>query len=254
MPEHSGFRFGPRDRHGLIAGVRGSQVAVVGGALVLACACLYGLRGPARASPRLVVLAGAALAFLPIGGRTLEEWLPVVARYSSSGALGARHHTLRPARVPRPPATLAPFRVLELPLSAGARIGALHDSQAGVLAAVLSGAGGAFALRDSDERARLVDSWASVLASAAHGSAPYRLQWIVRSVPDGAEQLRRRIAAGWAASAADAAIRGHGRATRSSSPTSVTGRCATKRCSSWGCAPRGPRPVPRPPLHSSPRP
>ncbi|HVB05963.1 MAG TPA: SCO6880 family protein [Acidimicrobiales bacterium] len=206
MPEHRAFRFGPRDRRGLIAGVRTGQAVVVVTSLLLGLAGLYALRGGERALVAVVLLLGAAVAFLPVGGRTLEEWAPVAARFSSGAALGTRRDTVRPTRGPRPPAALAAFSVLELALPDGASIGALHDARAGTLSAVLSAEGGAFALLDPSERARLIEAWSSVLASAAHGTAPARLQWIVRSVPDAAAELRERIAATWKAPAA-AAVR-----------------------------------------------
>jgi hypothetical protein len=196
MGEARGFRFGPRDRRGLIAGIRTGQLVVVVTSLLVALGALYALHGAERAFSGLIGLAGVAIAFYPVAGRTLEEWAPIAVRYSSAGALGTRRETLVVTRGPRPPACLAAFRVLDLPVGSSS-IGALHDSRSGVLAAVLSADGGAFALRDAAERARLVDCWASVLASSAHGAKPFRLQWIVRSVPDGAERLRARIAAGW---------------------------------------------------------
>lgn len=208
MAETRGFHFGPRDRRGLIAGVRTGQLVVIAAALTLAVLGLYALRGAARALSGVVVLFGTVIAFYPIAGRTLEEWVPVAARFSSAGARGARRQTVRPARTPRAPSVLSSFRVLELPFDDERSLAALHDARFGVLSAVLSAEGDAFALRDEAERARLVDAWASVLSSSAHGAAPFRLQWIVRSVPDAAEELRDRIVAGWGGVPPSAAIAG----------------------------------------------
>lgn len=206
MPESAGFRFGPRDRRGLIAGIRTGQAVVVTLALLGALAGLYVLKGSARSLAALMVLFGALVAFLPVGGRTLEEWVPVAARFSSAGARGARHEAPAiEARGPRPPSVLAGFKVLELEIGDARSIGAVHDQRRGVLAAALVADGGPFPLRDRAERGRLVAAWSSVLAAAAHGSAPYRLQWIVRTVPDGAEELRERLVTGFAGAAPNSA-------------------------------------------------
>ena len=85
------YRFPPLERRGVIAGWRGGQIAVVAGGLLLAVVAV-------RAAPSVagvlvaVALVGVAvaLAFWPIGGRTGEQWLPLVARWVWSGAAGRR--------------------------------------------------------------------------------------------------------------------------------------------------------------------
>ena len=72
-------RFGPRDQHGLILGLRAGQIGI------LLCGVLLAL-GAVTASQAhplailavlaLAVLSGAA-ALMPVGGRGVDEWVPV---------------------------------------------------------------------------------------------------------------------------------------------------------------------------------
>ena len=76
------FRFGPRDRRGLVAGVRTGQLAVVAASLVCAVGLARGVHGPsAGVAATGAALAGTGAACWPVRGRTLEQWLPVVLRF-----------------------------------------------------------------------------------------------------------------------------------------------------------------------------
>src|SRR5262245_44409633 len=87
-------------------GLRGGQVAVLGGGLLTAFGILL-----LTQQPVLVVAAGVAalaVAFVPLGARTLEQWAPVALRYAARRALG-RHHWTSPAPLRgRPPPSRAP--------------------------------------------------------------------------------------------------------------------------------------------------
>jgi hypothetical protein len=191
------YRFGPRDRQGLVLGVRTSQLLIVAVVLLLIVGELRSLRSPLRLPLGFVELVAGLLAvFVPVRGRTLEAWAPVVARYASAVVGGGRRVVQLPrTAVRKPPAVFSALRVVEVAAAAEGRIGALHDRAAGTLTGVLVAAGDAFALLDEDERERRVNGWASVLAALGNGAdPPFRLQWIERTVPDRRDTIRRRAA------------------------------------------------------------
>jgi hypothetical protein len=193
MPERAGFRFAPRSRRGLVAGVRPAQAVIVVAALLLAVVALDVLSGGARLMGALVVVGAVAFAFAPLAGRTPAEWLPVAWAYVARGAAGERRATPEPPSPRRrAPGPLGDLEVLELEVGGGTVLGALHDRREGTLSAVLVAEGGGFALADDERRGALIGAWSSVLASLASGTSPTRVQWIVRSVPDDARSLRRR--------------------------------------------------------------
>jgi len=193
------FRFGPRDRRGLIAGIRTGQLVVITAALVLSVILLRSLRSSAGASVAfLVVVIGSAATFWPIGGRTVEEWIPTALRYSSFAVAKGRSTAVQVSRHPqarRPPSVFGSLELREVATSGGRAVGALRDKTSGVWTAVLSIGGDAFALLGEGERLRRVDAWASVLAAISRDAAAmYRLQWIERTLPDRGERYKSHFA------------------------------------------------------------
>ena len=96
------YRFGPLERRGLIAGWRGGQIVSVAAGLVVAIAVL-------RTRPSALSIAaalgsvgvGLSASWWPIGGRTAEEWLPVVTRWAASGLVRRpRRHGRRGSGAP----------------------------------------------------------------------------------------------------------------------------------------------------------
>jgi len=193
------YRFGPLERRGLMAGWRGGQIAAVAGALVVAVVALRVWPNPAGALVAFVVVAGgAAMACWPIGGRTPEQWLPLMARWLAGGLVHRRRHIStvpglgRPVGAgvasdelvsPPPPGPLGGCRILQLPVRVGGRrIGVVRDGR--TFSAVVAVRGRAFALQDVGDKHRRVAGWAGVLAGLAReGSAVHRLQWVERSLP-----------------------------------------------------------------------
>jgi hypothetical protein len=213
------YRFGPRDRRGLVAGARTGQVLVVCVALVAAVGLLRSLHGaPGAATALVVAVAAFAAAFWPVHGRTVEEWLPVAVRYASDAAFGRRRTVLEPrapGRFSRPPGPLAQLAVREVEGSAviGA-FGALRDGRSGTWTAVLSLGSDSFALLGEEDRARKIAAWSGVLAAVSSAStALHRLQWVERTLPDRGEVLRRHLELRGVGS--DAAGPGAGAARRS---------------------------------------
>ncbi len=193
------YRFGPRDRRGLVAGARTSQVAVACVALLVAVGLLRSLHGAHGAlAGAVVVIVGGACAVWPVRGRTVEQWVPVAARFAAGALLGTSRAVpaLRTPGVPsRPPGPLAHLSVRELDGTAVAgSFGVLHDNRKGTSTAVLSLGSVSFALLGDEERSRQVAAWAGVLAAVSGGSgALHRLQWIERTLPDRGEIFRRHL-------------------------------------------------------------
>jgi hypothetical protein len=208
MASDARYRFGPLERRGLIGGWRSGQVAGVGTGLAAAV-------GLVRADPRLAGVAAALLCLAvsfavvswSVRGRTIEQWLPVVAGWTGRRVRGA--HRFRsavpvlglpgpsPARrrsgsgpdlIPGPeeatdplaeskaggkgagssPQTLAGCRILAPRVEDGARrVGVVHDARAQTYSAVLAMAGAGLPLLGNEERHARIAAWAEVLAGLA---------------------------------------------------------------------------------------
>jgi hypothetical protein len=192
-PRGARYRFGPRERSGVLAGWRTGQIVTVGLGLLFGVVTLRwepNALGVAAAIGVLVVYG--ALATVPLGGRTGDEWLPVVVCWAARRS--RRAHGRRRAGVPREP---DPVLVGMDLLRAGWRdMGVVHDRRARTLTAALAVRGSSFALLGSDEQDRRVGAWASVLASLARDGSPVRrVQWVAASFPDGGEALRSYLGA-----------------------------------------------------------
>jgi hypothetical protein len=209
------YRLGGRERRGLLAGWRGGQIAVVAVSLVVAVGTLRvssGVGGVLFAL--LFVLAGVACACWPVRGRTVEEWIPAVARQVVLSATGRKQwrsavpwrgdsreanraaarplHSVSSRREPagsiRRAQRFCQLELAEVELGAGrGTIGVVKDAAAATRSAVLAAEGTGFALLGAEERRDRIASWSRVLASLARdGSGLHRLQWIERCVEQGA--------------------------------------------------------------------
>jgi hypothetical protein len=204
------YRFGPLERRGVLAGLRGSQLAT---ALVTGIAVVASLRSSPSMSGIGIGMAlaclGAAFAFVPISGRTGDEWLPVLGSWLIRSATGGRRFvspapsagvTTRLDTAPFFPPALRDVQVLAHPVpGAGHALGVVKDRRHGTYTGVLAVQGRSFALLDAPEKSRRLSAWAGVLAGLAReGAAIHRVQWIERTVPDSGDEigeyLKRNIA------------------------------------------------------------
>ncbi|HEX5265577.1 MAG TPA: SCO6880 family protein [Acidimicrobiales bacterium] len=200
QPAEAKYRFGPLERKGVIAGLTGGQVLCIGTGLVAAVLAL-------RSAPTVVglvlgagsLLVGTAAAFVPVAGRTAEEWAPVLVRWWAGRVSGTRRWrggdavAGRPAPSPPPALRGARFLVHD---SAEARrlLGVVHDRAGGVYCAAVAVAGGGFALTDGQEKSRRLAAWGSVLAGLAReGSVVHRIQWVERSLPGDSADLQSAL-------------------------------------------------------------
>lgn len=195
------YRFGPLERRGVLAGLRGAQLVILGltGFLVVvALRALPPASGFAVAMTTLLVGVGGG--FVPVGGRTLDEWVPVLAGWMGRTVAGKRRffsrapesgQTVRFDAQPSFPQQMRDILLLshEVP-GAGLRIGVLKDRRDGTYTGVLAARGKSFALLDGPEKARRLSSWAGILSGLAReGGTVHRIQWIERTVPDPGNEI-----------------------------------------------------------------
>lgn len=233
----TGYRFGPLERRGLIAGWRGGQIAVVAAGVMVAIVVLRRRPTlPAIAVALVAVAACVAAAWWPVAGRTAEQWLPTVVRWGAAGAGGARRrragvdkrghcigpdgascladgfarNRLAPASRParRSRGVFTGLHVLGFDPGDGQGTAAVvYDERTRTYTAVLELLGHSFALLSGEEKERRVASWASVLSSLARDrSVVHRVQWLAATVPDDGAAVRDHLATR-AAVAEDAAAR-----------------------------------------------
>lgn len=195
------YRFGPLERRGVLVGLRATQLAVVGaGGLLVVTAGRALPPTPALAVSALIVLTVAFAAFVPVGGRALDEWMPVLSQWLVSGVSGRRRFISRRPNDgftavldPQPefPSVLKGVTILSHAVpGTDARIGVIKDGRNGTFTGVLAVRGKSFALLDGPEKARRLASWAGILASLAReGGVVHRLQWVERTVPDPGDEI-----------------------------------------------------------------
>jgi hypothetical protein len=199
------YRFGPLERRGLVGPFSFSQVVTVLGAFVFAAVLLDATPSAGGAIVGLlVVLVAGALATVPVQGRTLVQWLPLVVSHLGRGAVGARRHRStaptsglriapggprRGSGAERLPRALRGVKLLQTPYR-GDVIGAISDQGGRMLTAVLACEVGSFQLLDPPAQERRLAQWGLVLSSAA-GTGVRRLQWIERTAPAEGDELAR---------------------------------------------------------------
>jgi hypothetical protein len=190
------YRFGPRERGGALAGWRAGQILTVAVGLVVGVLILGAETNVAGVGLAVLILAVCgAMATWPVSGRTGDQWLPVVVRWST--------RRLSRGGMRRMDA-LCGLRVVSVGSNG---MGAVHDRRGRTLTAGLSVRGRGFALVGPDEQDRRVAGWSSVLATLAReGSLIRRVQWLAASFPDQGHGVRDYLAAHTAADPASACV------------------------------------------------
>lgn len=197
------YRFGPLEQRSVVGPLRAGQVAIVAVAALFGLGCLWVSHSFLGLLVALVVLCGAAtVIFLPVNGRTAEEWAPVVARWLLRSHLsGAGYRSSAPTAGVRAGADAEDAYELSLPPELGGldllsvpygseQVGVIRDRRNGTYTTAIAVRAGAFALRDPAEQERALDAWGGVLASCARDGSPVRrLQWIERTLPGKGDDL-----------------------------------------------------------------
>jgi hypothetical protein len=187
------YRFGPRNHRGTLGGLGWGQVLLVFVAVATSVVILRagkGVLGVVIAF--LVALSGIAVATWPVAGRTLQQWLPVVARFGAATALGTRRVVSFGAATspnPRPARPFGDLVVASLETAHGP-VGVVVDAARRTMSTMVSLTGSPFALIDDAARQQIADAWSGVLGSIAQQPGHlHRLSWIERTMPDHALSL-----------------------------------------------------------------
>ncbi len=193
------YRFPRPEQRGVLLGLRPPQVAVLGCAVTLAIAAVMAV--PSATGLILgfvVVLVGAPAAVVRVEGKTLDEWLPILARWTL--VLGRRRKTWisgaptqgdsAEVEWAEPPPPLAGVKLLRVRRPGDAEIAVVADRRTGMYSSVIACKGQPFALLDSAEQDRLAALWGQALASfAQEGSPVARLAWVERALPEEGDAL-----------------------------------------------------------------
>lgn len=203
-PQHSPqYVFGPRPEPSVILGLRPGQVVVISWALALALGVLATVAPPANV-PAAIALAAAAAAvgFVPVGGRTVEQWIPVGAQWALRRLTGRTRwrstaptagHSVDGEVAADVPPSLAGVEVYGVEV-AGGQLGVAHERAGDAFTALLEVEGDALVLLDSGEQRQRLAAWAEVLRGFGGEASPIsRLQWIERSAPDDGDELGRDL-------------------------------------------------------------
>jgi hypothetical protein len=198
------YRFGPLERRGLIGTLRPGQLLVLATTVFLTIVLVETLRnGVGLALGALLLSVGGLASFIPFGGRTLNEWVPVLATFAGrklggrdqwrSGAPEAGTRFLGGEVPVKPPDPIGRVELLAFPFR-GVELGVLADRSNGTYTAVIQARARSFVLLDPEDKAQRLAGWAGVIAGLAREGSPIsRIQWLERTVPDDRNALNRYL-------------------------------------------------------------
>ncbi|MBJ7595990.1 MAG: hypothetical protein JF886_14250 [Candidatus Dormibacteraeota bacterium] len=206
MSEGARYSFGARDRSGVVVGLRVGQLAVLasgaGAAMLLMLASHGSFPVGALAAATLLVAVGCAV--LPVGGRAVDEWCPVLLRWMLSGRawrstapaegelVTARELLVDPQ--PSLPPTLRGVTILSVRIAGGACIGVVRDPRRRTFTAVIRVRGSSYALLSDREKSVQLAAWGTALSSLAYAGTPVAsLQVVVRSVAEDPDGMARYL-------------------------------------------------------------
>jgi hypothetical protein len=197
------YRFGALERRGMAGTLRTGQVVLIGASCLFAIAVFRRLPNVTGLVLALISVLAACLAtWLPIAGRTFDEWAPILVAWalhrhkyaSDAPRAGARVNLssrtlVRPTELPPPLDRV----VLEAaPLADGRELGVFADRRAGTYTALAVVRVRSFGLLAAADQERRLERWGQVLASMARdGGSIRRIQIIERTLPHDEDQLRR---------------------------------------------------------------
>jgi len=184
-------QFSRLTKRGLLLGLSLPQLLVLATALGIIVTGLYtgGGQGLAWSSPAWASLV--VIAWVPVGGRKLIEWAPIVTRWLLRTRAKQTQYRRRVVK-PRPAGTLAlPGDLAALREWVDPETGAamIHDPHAQTLTVVCGVAHPAFVLLDPGEQQRRVTGWGRVLAAACRSGRIARIQVQERTLPDSGSGL-----------------------------------------------------------------
>jgi hypothetical protein len=205
------YRFGGPTGRGILGQLRVGQaiVGLASAGWAIATIDLSPSGGGALAAV-LGLLAATAGATLPLGSRTLEQWVPVAVMwlFAKADRAAVRNRSMvgtvvalpslqtgeTCARVvhaadPCPPRLLRDVRIVEVPYR-GRSVGVVSEQRGRRLTMLLMGRAPGFALADQVEQQQRLAAWGEVLKGACRGSVR-RIQWVERTAPSQGDGLAR---------------------------------------------------------------
>lgn len=196
-------RFGPAESRGWLLGMTTPQLLLGIGAVATVPKILDSdTPGWLRVGGVVIAAACLVVAFLPIRGRTIVEYLPVVANYWTQRLSGHDVYRGGPFRLGSDqaepgfvlPGDLAHLQLVRLVVDGaeGVEVAVVKDPTAKTFTAVLVLEGSTFALLETSVRGARVEAWGSLLAQlCAESGVVSRLQILERTVPDSGDALHR---------------------------------------------------------------
>ena len=141
------YRFGQLERRGVLAGLRGSQLTILFCAALVSVLAMRSLPpGVALVAALSTAVVGATAAFVPLGGRTFDEWVPVLSAWLGKTVTNQRSFTSRQPTTgltvdggsqPHLPASLAGLSILSHVVPGqSSQIGILKDQKGGTYTGV----------------------------------------------------------------------------------------------------------------------
>jgi hypothetical protein len=201
MSDGRRYIFEPLQRPTVVASFSAGSLVIGGVGLALAFVAAYAIRNIAG-----LLLAGAILfatlwaALLPVAGRTLDQWAPVLVGWAvrrrkgfrltspTAGVLGSSRGAELSYETSLPP-QLVGLRLLSVPYGRE-KVGVFYDTRRHFLTGVIAAQAGQFGLRDASEQERKLAAFGGVLASEAREQTPVRrLQWLERTKPSDGDEL-----------------------------------------------------------------
>jgi hypothetical protein len=198
------YRFGPLERRGWVGSLRPGQLLLLAAAVLLTIVVVQALKnGFGLLLAVLVLSLGGLGTFVPLHGRTLNEWVPVMAIFLGRKATGRnRYRSAAPEAGTRfvggdepvgLPDSIGKVELLAFPFR-GVELGVLADRAANTFSAVIQARARSFVLLDPVDKAHRLAGWAGVIAGLAREGSPIsRVQWIERTAPDDPDALNRYL-------------------------------------------------------------
>ena len=192
LPQLHPVKFSRLAKRGLLLGLTAPQLACLAVAAISFIAAIYTGGRTALIATSPIWLTGCALALVPVGGRKLIDWTPILTRWWTRSLKGQTMYRKRLLK-PRPVGTLAlPGDAAALRQYTDPSSGAvmIHDPHEATLAAVIEVQHPSFVLLDPLEQERRVQAWGRVLATCCRSGRIARIQVLERTLPDSGTGLQ----------------------------------------------------------------
>ncbi len=187
------YKFGPRDKRGLIFGISPMQVFTVFLSLVI---FVFIIRSTGNLYK--VILGGIfcllilLTTFLNVRNKPMQSWVPLLIRMQKEKiSYTSRHNKVKiivngkrniPKALRYLDTTVANFQKKS--------VGLIKDDKRSTLTAVISMDSIPFALLGDSDRDRSISAWSQVLSAIAYESSSIKkIQWIERTLPDSGEYV-----------------------------------------------------------------